>query len=116
MTIKWEDLTFGDKAKLFRYWSIVTLFANIIQIFGALFFLLKIYVDLSISEFLVGFGCMLAWISLIEYLEYSPKHSFISKTLSSALPKVMKTLIGVLPIFIGISLFGLSLFGNVFRF
>lgn len=63
--LNWDDLTFVDKAKLFRTWSIVQLIANIIQIFAALFFIFKNYFGLHISEYLNGFGCMLAWISLI---------------------------------------------------
>lgn len=63
--INWDDLTFSDKAKLFKYWAIVQFVANIIQIFAALFFILKSYFGLHISEYLCGFGCMLAWISLI---------------------------------------------------
>eukprot|EP00347_Sterkiella_histriomuscorum_P022333 403330850 len=57
--INWDDMTFADKAKLFKYWSIVQFVANIIQIFAALFFILKSYFGLHISEYLCGFGCVL---------------------------------------------------------
>lgn len=63
--LSWEDLTFWDKAKLFRWWSILTVTANIIQMFGALFFIMKSYTGLMFSEVLCGFGCMLSWIALV---------------------------------------------------
>ncbi|CDW71109.1 UNKNOWN [Stylonychia lemnae] len=112
----WDDLTFQDKAKLFKYWSLVTLFANIIQIFAALFFIFKSYFGLHISEYLCGFGCMFSWISLIQYLEYYSEYSFISKTLSVAIPNIFKTIVGVLPLYVGVVLLGCILFPGSQRF
>lgn len=63
--LSWEDLTFWDKAKLFRWWSILTVSANLIQMFGALFFILKPYTGLMFSEVLCGLGCMMSWIALV---------------------------------------------------
>jgi hypothetical protein len=114
--LSWEDLTFSDKAKLFRWWSILTATANMIQMFGALFFIFKSYTGLMFSETLCGLGCMLSWIALVQYLEYSPEYSFISKTLKFALPKVFRTFVGVMPIFFGVSMLGVCLFYTTFKF
>lgn len=114
--VNWDDLTFTDKAKLFKYWSMVQFVANIIQIFAALFFILKNFFGLHYAEYLCGFGCMLAWISLIQYLEYYSRYSFISKTLSKAIPNIMNTIIGVLPLYIGAVLLSTALFTNSQKF
>eukprot|EP00349_Pseudokeronopsis_sp_Brazil_P011724 CAMPEP_0202979828 /NCGR_PEP_ID=MMETSP1396-20130829/85879_1 /ASSEMBLY_ACC=CAM_ASM_000872 /TAXON_ID= /ORGANISM="Pseudokeronopsis sp., Strain Brazil" /LENGTH=189 /DNA_ID=CAMNT_0049719443 /DNA_START=707 /DNA_END=1276 /DNA_ORIENTATION=- len=112
----WEDLTFSDKMKLFNYWSVVTLFANILQIFGALFYLINLFIRFVYSDYFVGLGCLLAWVTLSQYLEFSPKYSFISKTLGQALPNVLRTVMGAIPIFFGLSLLGQSIFYQTFRF
>lgn len=63
--VDWDELTWSDKAKLFRYWSIFTFFGNVIQIFAALFFLFRGNFGLHISDYLSGFGCMFAYIGLV---------------------------------------------------
>jgi hypothetical protein len=59
---------------------------------------------------------MFAWIGLVQYLDYSAKYSFILKTLSFAVPILARTLVGILPIFIGAVLLSISLFSASFRF
>mmetsp|Transcript_5143 Transcript_5143/g.3829 ORF Transcript_5143/g.3829 Transcript_5143/m.3829 type:complete len:156 (+) Transcript_5143:953-1420(+) len=112
----WEDLTFSDKMKLFNYWSIVTLIANIFQIFGALFYMTNLFIPFHYSDYFVGIGCMLAWVTLTQYLEYSAKYSFLQKTLAYALPNVLRTIMGAIPIFVGLTLLGLCIFYQTFRF
>ena len=63
--VNWEELTWSDKARLFRYWSIFNFFGNIIQIFAALFFLFRGNFGLHISDYLSGLGCMFAYIGLV---------------------------------------------------
>lgn len=114
--IHWDHLTWADKAKLFRYWAIFTFFGNVIQIFAALFFILKQQFGLHISEYLCGFGCMFAYFSLVQYLDYSAKYSFILKTLTHAAPILLRTVVGIIPIFIGVVLLSLCLFPVSARF
>lgn len=71
---------------------------------------------LHISDYLSGFGCMFAYIGLVQYLDYSAKYSFILKTLSFAVPVLIRTMVGILPIFIGAVLLSISLFGASWRF
>lgn len=59
---------------------------------------------------------MFAWIGLVQYLDYSAKYSFILKTLSFAVPILARTMVGILPIFIGSVLLSISLFSASFRF
>jgi hypothetical protein len=109
-------MTWSDKARLFRYWSIFNFFGNVIQIFGALFFLFRGNFGLHISDYASGFGCMFAYIGLVQYLDYSAKYSFILKTLTYAVPILVNTCVGILPIFIGSVLLSISLFSASSRF
>jgi hypothetical protein len=114
--VNWEDMKWSDKAKLFRYWSIFNFFGNVVQIFAALFFLFRGNFGLHISDYLSGIGCMFAYIGLVQYLDYSAKYSFILKTLSHAVPVLVRTLVGIIPIFIGAVLLSISLFSSSYRF
>jgi len=109
-------MTLSDKARLFKYWSIFTFLGNIIQIFSALFFLFRGNFGLHISDYLSGFSCMFAFVGLVQYLDYSAKYSFILKTLSFAVPVLLRTLVGIFPIFIGAVLLSISLFSASWRF
>lgn len=114
--LNWEDLTFTDKAKLFKYWSVISFIGNIIQILAALFFILKNYFGLYYAEYLCGFGCFIAYITLVQYLEYYSEYSFIIKTLNVAIPNILKTIVGILPLYIGAVLLFTSVFPNSQRF
>lgn len=59
---------------------------------------------------------MFAYIGLVQYLDYSAKYSFILKTLSFAVPVLVRTMVGIMPIFIGAVLLSISLFGASWRF
>jgi hypothetical protein len=59
---------------------------------------------------------MFAYIGLVQYLDYSAKYSFILKTLSFAVPVLVRTMVGIIPIFIGAVLLSISLFGASWRF
>lgn len=123
----WSDLTLQDKIKLFSYWTIVSILANLFQLFGSLSNLITLYdfFDLNRSpdstmsnnvELLIGMGCMLAWIGLIRYMETSDEYSILGKTFSIAMPNVTRTLISILPVLMGYTFLGLAIFWKSNRF
>jgi hypothetical protein len=114
--MNWDDLTFTDKAKLFRYWSIIDFVANVVQISGCIFFICKSYFGLRYAEYLIGLGCALAWFSLVQYLDYYREYSFIAKSVSIAMPTIFRTAVGVLPMYIGACLFATCVFSASNRF
>lgn len=114
--LKWQDLSLKDKALLFNNWSLVILLSNTLQIFGTILYILRYFVPLFYSEFFIGFGCMLCWVSLTRYLEHTKEFSFLSRTISYAFPDVMRHLINVLPYYIGFGLLGVSIFWMSYRF
>lgn len=83
----WQDLKFEDKAKLFGYGSLFIILMNTVQIIGSLshlsetFALFQPTLDEELHriegfkrtepEILVGFGCLLAWVTIIRYMGYS---------------------------------------------
>jgi hypothetical protein len=71
---------------------------------------------LHISDYLSGFACLFAYISLVQYLDFSAKYSFILKTLTFCFPIIVRTMVGIMPIFIGCTLLSILLFGASIRF
>jgi hypothetical protein len=65
---------------------------------------------------MIGLGCMAAWLGLIRYMETSKNYSILAKTLSFAMPNVLKTLISALPVLMGYTFLGLALFWQSNRF
>ena len=74
-TKKWMDLTFKERLQYFGYYYFISLFANIIQLMGAiscLFILLKGDTFIGFDTiFLPGLGTMLALINLVKYMEWN---------------------------------------------
>ena len=114
--VNWDHLTWQDKARLFRYWSIFTFFGNVVQIFAATFFIYRQQFGIHITEYMCGLGCMFAWFGIVQYLDYSAKYSFILKTLTQAVPMFLRTAVGILPIYIAVVLLSVSLFSSSARF
>lgn len=59
---------------------------------------------------------MIAWINLLQYFEYSKSMRFVLATIRNAGPVIMRTIVGVLPVFIGFTLLGNLLFSDSRRF
>jgi hypothetical protein len=67
-------------------------------------------------ELLVGLGCMAAWVGLVRYMETSKHYSILAKTVTVAMPNILKTLISSLPVLMGYTFLGLALFWKSNRF
>jgi len=104
------------KKNLFNMWSVVCLIGNILQLFGAGLSILDSDNVLSTTEFLVGIGCMLAFLNIGRYLEFYSDYSSIFETIKKALPNILRYVLGVMPIFLGYIFFGLCLFWRSDRF
>lgn len=122
--VLWEDLTFQDKMGLFSQWSIISILANIVQLFGALSNLISVFNLFELEtptsgggvELLIGFGCMCAWVGLVRYMETSKNYSLLAHTLSLALPNVLRTLLSALPVLLGYTFLGVAIFWKSNRF
>ena len=83
---------------------------------GSLFYLTHFIQIIEMGDFIIGIGCMLAWISLIKYLEDLQLYSLIFRTVSISMPLVWRTLLASLPIFLGMTYLSMSLFWESDRF
>ncbi len=120
--VLWTDLTLWGKIKLFSIWSVLSIVSGILQLFGSLQHIIDVFAvfetDEGIAgsapgngvEVMIGLGCMAAWLGLIRYMETSDNYSILAKTLSFAMPNVIKTLISALPVLMGYTFLGLALF------
>eukprot|EP00347_Sterkiella_histriomuscorum_P024278 403331685 len=120
--VLWEDLTVNDKIKLFSYWTILSIIGSFLQIFGSLSNIMSVYNIFEIDrqggnvELLIGLGCMMAWLGLVRYMEYSEEYSILGRTLSLSAPNVLKTMISTLPVLMGYTFLGVALFYKSNRF
>ena len=89
---------------------------NILQLLSGVVGLLDKENMNASTDVLVGFGCMFAYFNIGKYLDYNIEYSTIYATLQRAFPNVIRFLIGVLPIFIGFTFFGLCVFWRSERF
>lgn len=103
----WSDLSMSDKLKLFNEWNAIMVFANILVFIGSIF---NILTDEDVSreaEILIGFGSCLAWFSLCKNYENVKCYNVITNTISNSGSILTKSLIGISPVYIGLSFFAL---------
>ena len=65
---------------------------------------------------LIGFGCMLAWLSTTKYLDTTKGYSIFGRTLSLSLPNVYRTMVSSLPFLMGYAFLGAAIFWRSNRF
>lgn len=117
----WEDLGFFDKMKFFDFWFVVIVTGNFFQLFGALvaifdYFIIAELVIFRHKEVFIGFGVMLAWITILKYLEYSNNLNLMTSTLSKSWSNLFMFLLGVMPFFLGFVFLGQTIFWKYNKF
>ncbi len=73
-------------------------------------------IPIDTETFFIGFGCLLAWISIMKYIEYAPQYSYFSRTIQKAGPDILRNLVNVIPFFVGFAFLGMSIFWAGYRF
>ena len=117
----WEELGFFDKMKFFDFWFIVIVAGNFFQLFGALVASLDEIITANLvifehKEVLIGFGVMLAWITILRYLEYTSNLNIMTATLSKSWNNLIMFLLGVMPFFLGFVFLGQTIFWKYSKF
>jgi len=111
---EWEALSCKAKMRFFNFWFFITSFGNVANIIASLiaYNFLTQYSDFQwqLIILLTGFGCMMCWISIIQYLEFFPKYYYLILTLRLSTPRLAKFMIGVLPVYMGFVFFGVAYF------
>ena len=106
----WSDLSFADKKRLFNEWSLVLIFSNLLTFIGSVFMLLtgsQVYRE---AEVMLGFGALMAWIALPTNYENIKSYNIITNTIINSASILAKSLIGIMPVYIGFSFFALCIF------
>jgi hypothetical protein len=108
--LTWETLSLSDKLSLFEKWYLVAFIGDLCIIFGTAFFYASNTYDLAISELIIGFGAFCIWISIVKYFKNTPLHYKILETMTVAAPQIFNVLVGFLPIMLGSTFLGMTLF------
>lgn len=111
----WYKLTFKEKMLFFDFWFLWGVIGNVIQIWGSLLHIIdelaaETFNRPSENEILVGFGCFFAWFNMMKYLEYNKSIFNISNILTKSLPDMFSFMIGIIPLFLGFTFLGVTLF------
>ena len=91
-------------------WTIVALLGNANQIIGAILMICDPYQFNSLTGFITSLGTVMSLLVFIKYMENLGSCSIVYETIRRGLPPSLNYLIGVLPIFIGYSIFGKCVF------
>ncbi|KAL4497039.1 hypothetical protein ABPG72_002195 [Tetrahymena utriculariae] len=122
-SLKWENITLREKLKFFNKWQLLSMVGNFFQICGSIL----LYVSSSsiernegqdisfifdLKERLLGFGCAIAWITVVQYVEYDREHIIFSNLMSKVIKQWLYTLIGILPILMAFGIFGNCMYSD----
>lgn len=111
----WRELPISKKMKFFNVWFFISSISNICNIIGSF---LSIEYDLVGSNvtkarlLLNGIGCMMAWVTMVQYFEHSSSYYVLILTLKRGTPRVVRFVLGVLPVFLGYAIFGVAYFSS----
>jgi len=112
----WKNLDWSQKLQFFNIWFLISTSANIFNALAAAFSLNMLLGfrehALWITLRLNGLACMFTWFDLVQYFRHFPKYYELILTLKISAPRAMRFVVGVLPIFVGFSMFGVAFFST----
>ena len=111
--LDWNSIPWSSKVVLFNRWSILSFIASICNIVACVLNLTGSVAHAPTSPFhslMIAFGCSLLWVSLVRYLEHNPHYYSLVLTLRKGIPRVMRFLLGVLPVFMAFTMFSVVYF------
>eukprot|EP00494_Astrolonche_serrata_P034185 UN34454 len=63
-----------------------------------------------------GFGCLMCWLSVVQYLKFFPNAYYLISTLKMGCSNVMRFSLSILPVFLGFMFFGVAVFGAYHKY
>eukprot|EP00944_MAST-04C_sp_MAST-4C-sp1_P014127 g14127.t1 len=111
--VTWNTLKWGDKLSFFDLWFVFTIVACTCSCTTSVISLLT--TDIrggEVHRLLGSLGCSLLWVNLVRYLQYNRNYYMVILTIRYAAPRVLRFLVGVLPIMMGYAFFGMTYFGS----
>jgi hypothetical protein len=107
--IDFDQLSCSERMRFFNVWFFVNTIANVMNGVGAGLILADQFLN---AMLFVAFGCMMMWISLVQFLEAFPALYSLISTLKFSAPRLLKFVAGVVPIFMGYTVFGVAYFSD----
>ena len=87
----------------------MSLTGNLCSIFGSIFYIFPVPFTLGITEIFIGIGAFCTWCSITKYLANTEDFYVISRTLNKAIPLITRVWVGILPVYIGVSLLSMCI-------
>ena len=107
---------FRFRSNLISYWTIVIILSNLIHITVTLQQVARINPEIQDGLQAIGVATLLSWFSLNSYLVYSKDYACLANTITASSVHVMNGLVGILPVFLGVSALCVPCLGGSFRF
>ena len=110
--VTWDQLKWSDRLKFFDLWFVLTVIACL---FSGTTSMISIFDwDLSGGEaqrLFGSLGCSFLWINILRYMQYNRNYYMVILTMRRGGPRVLRFMVGVLPIMMGYAFFGMTYFG-----
>jgi len=108
------DIKLSDFPKFVSLWYLVQWMADICNIVS--FFLLILdHIDTVFPPLFLGAGAFISWLSILRFFQYAPSFYALIVTIRNGIPNAFRYFVCVLPIFLGFSIAGTTIFGHYNR-
>mmetsp|Transcript_3881 Transcript_3881/g.5634 ORF Transcript_3881/g.5634 Transcript_3881/m.5634 type:complete len:619 (-) Transcript_3881:756-2612(-) len=122
----WDKISWADKLTIINRWVLISIVADVLLFSYGLFQIVQVSITTErqqqheweagwvsdIVTALLGLGCVLQLVSLMEYAEYSLVDYLILQVNRVARQDVLKILCGIVPISAAYIVFGVAVYGN----
>jgi len=114
-TQHWGNLSCSDKLKFFNLWFIIATIGSVSNILASSFNISNLFSledETSFRVYFTGTGALLTYVNMVQYFESTTSFYVLITTLKRGAPRVARFLVGVMPVFLGYSLFGVAFFAS----
>lgn len=115
LNVSWRTLPWRDRVRFINGWAVLSLIADACNIASSVWNLQTGLAHIpsdATHAFLMGFGLSMLWLGVLRYMEHNRTYFNIVLTLRRAAPRVLRFLMGVLPVFIAFSFFAMVMFSD----
>jgi len=111
----WEDVPFSAKMSFFSGWFIFNAIGNVFQLTSSLLLVVSFFSPITaqgfyIAQVVLGFSAFFSWAQLLQYLGYWKDVVVVTTTLQKSANTLTVYFSIAIPVFIGVSMLGYSLF------
>ena len=111
----WTAIGWREWARLINGWAVLALAANAMNIVSACMNMAGRTAGVPTDfwhALAMGGGVALLWLGVVRYVEHDRAYFNLILTLRRAAPRVLRFLVGVLPVFLGYSFFAVLMWGD----